>query len=960
MFDVFLDYIKRLLKSRLFPITVIYLVLFAVIIHRLFVLQIVEGPQIVEENELKDVVTRSIDATRGNIYDRNGELLASNVLTYSVIMEDSTKIVSNDQKNEVIFHLIQLIEENGNTLDTEFYIKKVGNEFEYTISGDTLKKFKLNAYAYVLGDKITEEEAENASAKEVYEFLRNGTGDAYTRMFGISDEYTEEETLKIMSVRYALFLNYPKYAQITIASNVGNATVAAVKESGAELPGVSVQQQTHRVYEDSIYFSQILGYTGLINAEELEEMNQASKYYDATDVIGKSGLEKVYEKELGGKKGSETVSINTAGKVVDVLSRTEPEAGGDLYLTIDKFLQRNAYHILEKEIAGILLEKIKPDLDYGSKGESASNITIPIFEVYYALINNNIIALDSLNDSTATELEKKIYHKYEDKREEVFSSLDKLLQSDNTVVNNKAGDMENYLNRFYSVVSENLLLKDNTNGSRDIAQSKDTNKNYDDTLADYNNNKISLSRFLRYALANNWMDLSKLGGGEDYYSAEEWYQKLVDYTKNILKSDDIFNKLIYRNLVFSYKLTGTEICLLLFDQGVLEYNEGDIAKLRNGSISAYNFMIKKIKALEITPAMLALEPCSGSLVITDVNSGNVLAMVTYPGYDNNKFAGKVEYNYFMKLSKDKSSPMINRPVSQRTAPGSTFKMVTSFAALEEGVVTSEEKILDLGIFDRISPAPKCHIYPSSHGLVDLADALKVSCNYFFYEMGWRLSIDAGKFSEQTGLAKLAQYATLFGMNEKSGVELDEASPRLSDEDSVRSAIGQGSGEFTPIQLSRYITTLANHGTCYDLTLIGKIVDKDGTQHLNKAKISHELSDIRESTWNTVLDGMYRVVNSPKGSVYNLYKNLGVTVAGKTGTSQISKVNPNNALFVSFAPYENPEISVTAVIPNGYTSSNAAELSKDIYKLYFKLDDAQKIIDGDVTLPEASSSSSVTE
>jgi penicillin-binding protein 2 len=393
---------------------------------------------------------------------------------------------------------------------------------------------------------------------------------------------------------------------------------------------------------------------------------------------------------------------------------------------------------------------------------------------------------------------------------------------------------------------------------------------------------------------------------------------------------------------------------------VLEYNEGDITKLSNGSISAYNFIIDKIKALEITPAMLALEPCSGSLVVTDVKTGDVLALVTYPSYDNNKFAGKIDYDYYMQLYNDKSSPMINRPILQRTAPGSTFKMVTAFAALEEGVVTPEEKIRDLGIFDKVTPPAKCHIYPSSHGSVDIADALKVSCNYFFYEMGYRLSYDSGKFSEQTGLSKLAKYATLFGLNETSGLELDEAEPKISDKDSVRSSIGQGSNVYTPVQLARYITTLANRGTCYDLTLLDRIVDKEGKVHANTAKVNHTLANVSDTTWNAVYNGMYNVVNAPGGSVYNLYKDFGVTVAGKTGTSQISKVNPNNALFVSFAPYQDPQISVTAVIPNGYTSSNAAELSKDIYKVYFKLDDVDSILDSNATRPETTNSNGVTE
>lgn len=940
MFDVFLDYFKRLLKSRLFPITIIYIILFSVIIHRLFTLQIVQGPETVAENELKYTKNRVIKSTRGNIYDRKGKLLASNVLTYSVIMEDSTKIKTNTERNEIIHKLIQIVEKNGDTLDTEFFIRQnKEKELEFTIDGNALTRFKKNVYSYVLDDNgEIPEKYPSETAADVYEFLRKGTGNAYSRMFDISDEYSVEDTLKIMGVRYSLFLNYPKYVQITVASAVSDKTVAAVNESSSELLGVEIQQQTHRVYEDSVYFAHIIGYTGLISSEQLDTMNAEKEYYDSTDVVGKAGLEKKYESILGGTKGSEQVSVNTSGKVVEVLSNTEPIAGSDIYLTIDSDLQRNTFHILEKKIAGILLEKIVPNMDYGSKGVSASEITIPIYEVYYALINNNIINLNHLKEKDATGLEQQTYSAYQTELTSVFQQLDTLLGMNNTVTNDKAGDMEDFLDYFYTVVSKNLF--------NDAATLKDNS-----TVTDYKNDKISLSQLLQHALSNNWIDLSKLGVGEEYFSAEELYQKLITYTKDLLKDDDNFNKRIYRKLVFSYKLSGSEICLLLFDQGVLEYKEGDVNRLKSGSKSPYEFIREKIASLEITPAMLALEPCSGSVVVTDIKTGDVLAMVTYPSYDNNKFANKIDSAYYNQVYNDKTTPMYNRPVAEKLAPGSTFKMITAFAALEEGVTDPYTKIRDLGEFDKIDPAAKCHIYPGSHGMVNIVDALKVSCNYYFYEMGWRLSMNNGKFDQQLGLSKLEKYAAYFGLNEPAGIELSESTPEISTEDSVRSSIGQGSNVYTPVQLSRYITTLANHGICYNLTLIDKTVGRDGKMDENKATVNHKLTDFQKSTWDSVWEGIYSVVNEPGGSVYQLFKNLDLKIAGKTGTSQISKVSPNNALFVSFAPYEDPEISVTTVIPRGYTSYNAAEVSKDIYKLYFGLEEADNILNGDVTLPE---------
>jgi penicillin-binding protein 2 len=507
--------------------------------------------------------------------------------------------------------------------------------------------------------------------------------------------------------------------------------------------------------------------------------------------------------------------------------------------------------------------------------------------------------------------------------------------------------MEDFLDYFYEVLVDNNILIQKSTSSTDNIKLQENSYQNDPTYLDYKNGKTSLSSFLQYAIANNWIDLSILGVGNEYYSAEELYRKLIDYTKSLLTDDSKFNKMIYRNLIFSYNLSGTEICLLLFDQGVLEYNEDDVNRLKSGNLSAYDFMFSKISSLEITPGMLALEPCSGSVVITDINTGDVLALVTYPSYDNNKFANKIDSTYYSKLLSDNAYPLNNRPLTQKLAPGSTFKMVTSFAALGEGVTTPTEHIQDLGIFEKITPAAKCHVYPSNHGSVDIIDAIKVSCNYFFYEMGWRLSIDGtGKYIPDIGLSKLQKYASLFGLNEKSGIELYEAEPQISSKDAVRSAIGQGNNAYTPAQLSRYVTTLANRGTCYNLTLLDQIKDKDGNVVLdNSATVNHDLTDIAQSTWDTVLEGMYSVVNVSGGSVEPQFRDFPITVAGKTGTSQVSRLSPNNALFLSYAPYNDPEISVTVVIPNGYTSHNAAALSKDIYSVYFGLQDASSLING---------------
>lgn len=949
MLDSFMNWLRGASKSRLFPISVIFIMLFSLLIHQLFLLQIVKGEQYEKESEYRDEKPRELKSTRGNILDRNGKLLAYDELSYSVTIEDTGDLETNQDKNSMIYNLIQLVEEHGDKLDTDFPIRiDEHGEFEFTVEGNSLLRFKKDVYSLNASDKLSDEQI-SISAKEMFEYIRSSKDNSSPR-FEIDEAYSEQDALKIMAIRYSLFLNrWQKYVPAVIAVNVNDKTVAAIKENNAELPGVEILQETHRVYKDSKYFAQMLGYTGTVNNEELEEIgNKERKKYTSTDQIGKKGLEKEYESYLHGKKGKETVVVNETKRVVGVKEKVDPIAGNDLYLTIDADLQKVCYDILERQIAGTLLQYINNGMDVGSKGKSASNIKIPIYDVYFALINNNSIDISTLNDEDATNLEKKVYKKFHQEQKSVFNQLNSTLSYDYKKSNKDSGkNMEEYLDYIYS-----MLLK------RKILLSDKINKE-DKAYTDYLDSKLSLSKFLQHSLTNNWIDLSKLEIGEEFYSTKELYGKLVDYIKKLLSTDITFSKKLYHTLIYNFKISGTDICLLLYDQGVLKYNEKEISQLRSGTVSAYTFIRNKIKSLEITPAQLALEPCSGSVVVTDPNTGDVLALVSYPGYDNNKLANSINADYYSYLESNLASPMLNRPLQTASAPGSTFKLLTSVAALEEGAITLTDTVTDKHVFTKVDSAngPKCWS-SSSHGRVDITNAIQTSCNYFFYEMGYRLSLKNGDYNSNKGLSVLHKYAEIFGFDAKSGIELFEYKPNISTEDSVRSAIGQGNHNYTPAQIARYVTTVANRGTCYDLTIVDKVKDLAGKVLLdNKAKV-HNKVDIKDSTWDAVQEGAYKVGNGPRSSISSLFSKLNVKVAGKTGTAQESKLKPNHALFVSFAPYEKPEISVTVVIQNGYTSSNAAEVARNVYQYYFSdSDDKKKLKETkEATLPELGSHS----
>lgn len=940
--------IKGIFQNRLAYLILAVIILFSILVIRMYQLQIIEGDssaavQSSSSSSYKSYKLRYNDSTRGNIYDRNGNLLAYNVQSFNIVMGNSGLISSNFVKNSMISHLIKIIEKNGYQIETEFpiYIDEEG-ELQFSVSGNTLLRFKKNAYGLQSVNNLSDEQKE-ATAQEVFDFMRYGN--ATSAMFGISDDYPLPEALKIMNIRYQLFTLYPQYSQFTVCTDVDDKTMAAILENSDELLGVEIKQVTSRVYNDSVYFAHILGYTGKMNESEVESSNKELEedIYNSSDVIGKTGIEKEMDKALRGEKGIERLELNSSGKVLDIEVLSTPVAGDDIYLSVDRELQIACYHILENNIASILISKLVDSMDYGGKGTTANKITVPIYEVYNAFFENGILDTDHFTEEDATELEKKVYGIFSNKVDSVTKNLRAVLAYDYPVVNkNLSEETNDFIDYVYSMLRSNgVLLKSEIDNS-------------DQMYIKYQNDDISLSEFLRYSIDMQWVDLSLIGIGSEYYTNEEAYSKIMDYIFSELSTDVDFAKMIYKILIFGYKLSGRDVCLLLYDQDVIDYNENDYNKLRNGSISPYNFVIEKLTSLEIKPSMLALEPCSGSIVITDVNTGAVLAMVTYPSYDNNKLANKIDWEYYQTLLENQSLPLLNRPTQQLTATGSTFKPLMALAAFAEKLITPYSKIEDLGIFEKVDPSPKCWKYPKNHGLIDVSQAIEYSCNYFFFELGYEMSIisDDVDPSDSLGISKIQKYASMFGLSAKSGVEVPEAMPAISSIDSVRTSIGYYHS-FSPVQISRYATALANRGTVYNLTLVDKITDKEKNVVVNNsASVYNQIDIYSEEEWNAIYKGMYNVIYGSSSDLRSLYRDMDLRVAGKTGTAQVSLTHPSHVLYISFAPYDDPDISVTVVLPNGYSSYNPAKVGREVYGLYYYDENKEELLSGDYTLTEA--------
>lgn len=345
----------------------------------------------------------------------------------------------------------------------------------------------------------------------------------------------------------------------------------------------------------------------------------------------------------------------------------------------------------------------------------------------------------------------------------------------------------------------------------------------------------------------------------------------------------------------------------------------------------------------------------GAAVLMNVNSGEILAMASYPNYSPEVFVGGINQKNWNELKENNA--LYDRAASGSYAPGSTFKMVTATAALEENKVSQTEVINDRGVYP-YAHNPVCWYYTQyhrGHGNVNIKQALQKSCNYFFYEMGRRLGIDT-----------LDKYAEFFGLGQKTGVELSSetagtlASKEIAEQkkkkwylsDTLSAAIGQSYNAFSPLQMARYVSIVANGGNYINATVIKSIKDADGNE-VSKDEIrkyvnellgqnTDPVSDLKISkeTLDIVKAGM-RLVTSPGGTAYAAFSSFGKSVAGKTGSAQAKATsdgsNIANGWFVGFTPYKDPEVAVVVILEDGATDSYAAKAARKILDGYYNFD-----------------------
>ncbi len=671
---------KQNINLRFNIVTILTYLIGIVLMVQLFNLQIVHGNEYRERSNTRLTRESVLEAARGQILDKTGNVLVSSQMCFSLELYKSK--VDNETLNDTILRMVNVLEKYDCQYVDNFPINI--DPFEFKIADEELENWKKDNR---FGDETTAEQA-FYNYKSKYKISNTDISDIR----------------KIIAIRYAITKNgYSSTSALKISSNIPREAVAEFTENNEQFPGLNITVEPTRKYVSGELASHILGYTSKISDAEYQERKET---YKRNDIIGKTGIESVFEEYLKGTDGVKQIDMAVDGTITAEYTSKEAVSGSNVILTIDANLQKITESALQENI-----EKIRD------------------------------------------------------------------------------------------------------------------------------------------------------GGFGKYYEAK-----------------------------------------------------------------------------------------SGTCVVMNVKTGEVLAMASYPNYNPQLFADGISTENWNNYMNDSLKPLINKSIQNSYAPGSIFKMVSAISALESGVVSTTEKINDVGVYTKYTPHKNCWYYTDyhrGHGWLNVSEAIQHSCNYFFYEAGDRM-----------GIANLEKYAKYFGLGKKTGIELpSETSGVLAGResankmnkgwsagDTLNAVIGQGDNEFSSLQMAKYISMVANGGKPLDVTIIKGIQNPDGTEvprdEINKfvnkklgleEKEEEELK-IDQSNLDAVLEGMRSVTNETGGTAYSIFKDFNIEVGGKTGSAEAG-VNVN-AWFAGFAPFDDPEIAVVVMVENGGHGYYTAEAVRKIMAEYF--------------------------
>lgn len=908
--------ILSFISNRVVILCIVIAAAFIAIYGVLYSTQIVQHEhysQLQAENQYQE---KNVTAERGCIYDRYGRVLAENVEGKTLKYIPSS---SNPDLISAIEGVLSILDRNGEemTLEVEFpigYEEGRGYFFndDFTKYSNPIAHDNFLAEVYNTSrDELTEEQLET-NATTCMQIL-------CSERFGMDDTYSPEEKIRVASVRYAIFSGrFSPDEPILIAEQISDQTEVMISERAAEYRGFSIDKEFYRVYPEGELFAHIVGYVGRISESELEQKVAEGKPYTEEDYVGKTGIESVFEETLRGTPGVVRTEIDSeSGLPVSEVTMSPAVEGNSIFLTIDKDLQQTAYNALVKQIKNLLIDKIT--------GESEPNgKTYSTVDIFCALIDNHFIPSNVLESGVGEYLE--IFRDVRDSAADraVDEVLDLLINTRRPMK-----DFEIWEKDLYDLMVTNM--RDEIHLSYDYQDDPEFYPDYVDGL-------VAPFDFFQYCLDNSMFDLSVYDIDRD--DSDDYIIETIMRTEmENLKELGDFSTFIYSYILSTGYYTEENFMYLLYEQGLISDVDGSMEELIDGEITVIDLLKYKILMDEITPSDVNLDPCSGSVVVSDPDTGEVLAIASYPTFDPNLFMNSPTYYY--QIIQDNSGPLSFRATEELRAIGSTFKMASSIAGLDTGVINVNTLIYDDVSFpySNSDSEPTC-MNSFGHGDLDVIHALDYSCNYFFYQVGFLLSEPKPAtpddppfgpestrdseyiFDDGVGLRKLKYYTDLLGLSTSTGIEIPESTPHASELDAVRSAIGQGDGNYSCANLNRYTCTLANGGSVYDLYLVDEIVAGDGQVIYSAApKLDHK-AEISNEYISAVKAGMRLVVTDDHRDDFVFLEEAGVKCAGKTGTAQEKENHPDHALFTGFTNIDDPELAISVMIPFGGGSKYA--------------------------------------
>lgn len=908
----FKDELKKLIKSRIFLMFAAIVIMFSAIIGRLFYLQVVRGEYYESRLVSTTLKTVSVPAPRGNIYDRYGKPLAENETAYSVIIDDS--IAVDIDLNTTLKRVVNNLSGTENDISVTAPISGTS----LTLTGEERKKF-LEKW----GIKDTASDSEIIST--LYE------------IFDISEGTDSQTALKIISLGLETSEKNLMILNLVNLLDANGETLSDDLPISKEAP-FSFLLDSNESKEESFKSSIGLKGDGLSLSAE-ETYSYLLSYFDIPNCLSAENKRQVLAVrysmflERYRKYQPITVSMDVSDKTVADIEENRDMFPGVYAET--EYLRSYPDGEYFSHIIGYI-RKIS-DTDYETFKEHGYTTNSIVGKSGIELLNE--LDLSGTDGQMLVEVDS------------VGRRVGVVETTDPTPGNDVYLTIDKNLQIFaYDTLEKHLT---------EVIIQKLLGTSYRDT-------PITLKEFFISIVDSNNIPIRRIMEGTGEAQTALRNRILSAYPDFDTGSEEDLNnaKLLITEGIENGSISPLTMFKTLIEQGMVTADESYLRELNSGSKSVLSAVIEKLRSGEIRPCDTNLDPSTGSVVISDVKTGDVLALVSYPSYDNNRLVNNFDSEYYLSLLTDPTTPLVNRALKQKKAPGSTLKMITALAGLETGAIDLDTKIKDEGYYTKTGkPYANCWIYSNTggnHGEIDVKKALEVSCNYFFYETAYRMG-NAEEGTALESITTLNEYMDAFGLNSLTGIEIGDSAPgmasptyketltkwqnpdatstqyRWTDGDTIRAAIGQSVNNFSAASMNKYIATLANGGTRMKMHLVDKLTTYSGSAVYEYEPVVENVLELKEENLNAVYEGMLAVTSGENGTLRSVFAGFPFKVAGKSGTAEESQSRASHTWFVCFAPYDDPQIAITVMIPFGEsTYSPSAKVAKDIIGQYMGL------------------------